>query len=74
MNNQKRIYPTQMKQILKEKGFVITTEPGFPMYGIPGVPWSFHTHCELGAINNPMSINKFNKKLESLLFYNSMYL
>jgi hypothetical protein len=76
MNNLEKIQPTQMKQILKDKGFVLTTENGFNMYSIPGVPFSengMYTHLKESLINNPRQAETFRYLLEDAIEYSNDY-
>jgi hypothetical protein len=77
MNNLEKIQPTQMKQILKDKGFVLTRENGISMYSIPGVPFSengFHTHIPESLINNPRQAETFRYLVEDTIEYSNDYL
>ncbi len=71
MNSKQIVFPYRMEQILKEKGFVFTSQNGFTWYSIPGVPFSFKTHIQF---NHPIPINIFNQRVESALEYSNQYL
>jgi hypothetical protein len=74
MKNSQNIYPSQMEQILKDKGFVYSSENGFHLYSIPGVPFSFNTHIGLNQLEHPNDKYIFNRMVESALEYSNQYL
>lgn len=74
MNNSQNIYPSQMEQILKDKGFVLVSQNGFHLYSIPGVPLSLNTHIGLNQLENPLPLYIFNQRVESALEYSNQYL
>jgi hypothetical protein len=69
-----KVYKTEMKQILKDKGFVLRTENGFSMYGIPNTPFSFRSCISPQTIESPKSIRIFNQIVEDALNYSNRYL
>lgn len=73
MNNSQNIYPFKMKQILKDKGFVLKSENGFRMYSIPGVPFSFNTHLASGNFDHPKPINIFYQMVENAISFGNHY-
>ena len=76
MNNSQTVYihPYQMEDILKERGFKLSSESGFTLYSIPGVPFSYHTHIGANRLEWSQPFDKFYYEVEQAVKYSNEYL
>lgn len=76
MNNSQKVYvnPYQMEQILKDRGFKLSSESGFTFYSIPGVPFSTKTHIGANRLEWPVLFDMFYYEVETALKYSNEYL
>ena len=76
MNNSEKVYihPHQMEQILKDRGFKLSSESGFTLYSIPGVPFSNKTHIGANRLEWPVLFDMFYYEVETALKYSNEYL
>jgi len=76
MNNSEKVYISsyQMQQTLKSKGFVFSSENGFRIWSIPGVPFSYHTHLAGDSFLYPRVESMFNDMVENAVKHSNEYL
>jgi len=76
MSNSKEVYinPYQMEDILKERGFKLSSESGFKLYSIPGVPFSYKTHIGANRLEWPVLFDMFYYEVEQAVKHSNEYL